>query len=110
MEVREFLGMVAYYRSFISRFADAARPMTKLIRKGIQFIWTDECQAGFEYLRTCLARNPILKYPDPTKRNIIFTDASDQAAVAVLTQEHLDDSGEVKDMPTAYLSTQFSDT
>ena len=37
-EVREFLGMVGYYRSFISRFADAARPMTKLIRKGIQFI------------------------------------------------------------------------
>ena len=49
-EFREFLGMVGYYRSFISRFADAARPMTKLIRKGIQFIWTDECQAGFEYL------------------------------------------------------------
>ena len=61
-EVREFLGMVGYYRSFISRFADPARPMTKLIRKGIQFIWTDECQVGFEYLRTCLARDPILKY------------------------------------------------
>ena len=70
-EVREFLGMVGYYRSFIGIFADAARPMTKLIRKGIQFIWTDECQAGFEYLRTCLARDPILKYPDPTKRYII---------------------------------------
>ena len=60
--------------------------------------------------RTCLARDPILKYPDPTKRCIIFTDASDQAAAAVLTQKHLDDSGEVKDMPIAYLSTQFSDT
>ena len=84
--------------------------MTKLIRKGIQFIWTGECQAGFEYLRTCLARDPILKYPDPTMRYIIFTDASDQAAAAVLTQEHLDESEEVKDMPIAYLSTQFSDT
>ena len=28
--VREFLGMVGYYRKFISRFADAARPLTKL--------------------------------------------------------------------------------
>ena len=28
----------------------------------------------------------------------------------MLTQEHLVDSGEVKDMPIAYLSTQFSDT
>ena len=31
--VREFLGMVGYYRKIISRFADAARPMTKLTRK-----------------------------------------------------------------------------
>ena len=28
--VRELLGMVVYYRKFINRFADAARPLTKL--------------------------------------------------------------------------------
>ena len=31
--IREFLGMVGYYRKFISRLADAARPMTKHTRK-----------------------------------------------------------------------------
>ena len=31
--VREFLGLVGYYRKFISRFADAVRPLTKLTRK-----------------------------------------------------------------------------
>ena len=30
--VREFLGMVGYYRKFINRFADTARPMTKLTK------------------------------------------------------------------------------
>ena len=40
----------------------------------------------------------------------MFTDASDQAAAAVLTQEYADNDGEVKEMPTAYLSAQFSDT
>ena len=35
--VREFLGMVGYYRRFISRFADAARPMTKLTQKDSKF-------------------------------------------------------------------------
>ena len=35
--VREFLCMVGYYRKFISRFADAARPMTKLTRKETKF-------------------------------------------------------------------------
>ena len=33
--VREFLGMVGYCRKFIHRFADAARPLAKLTRKGI---------------------------------------------------------------------------
>ena len=63
--VREFLGMVGYYRKFISRSADAARPMTKLTRKDSKFEWSDDCQTGFEYLKTCLTEAPILKYPNP---------------------------------------------
>ena len=107
---REFLGLVGYYRKFINRFADAARPLTKLTRKDSKFIWTGECQTGFEYLRTCLTESQILKYPDPEKRYIVFTDASDQAAATVLTQEYINDDGQVKEMPVAYLSTQFNDT
>ena len=41
--VGDFLGMVGYYRHFISRFADATRPMTKLIRKDKKFEWPDDC-------------------------------------------------------------------
>ena len=108
--VREFLGMVGYYRKFINRFADAARLLTKLTQIDCKFIWSDECQTGFEYLRTCLTESPILKYPDPHKRYVIFTDASDQAAAAVLTQEYIDDDGQMKEMPVAYLSAQFNDT
>ena len=35
--VREFLGMVGYYRKFINRFVNAARSMTRLTRKGVKF-------------------------------------------------------------------------
>ena len=108
--VREFLGMVGFYRKFINRFADAARPITKLTRKDSKFIWTEKCQTGFEYLRTTLTKSPILKYPDPHKRYVVFTNASDQAAAAVLTQEYSDDDGQIKEMSIAYLSTQFNDT
>ena len=41
--VREFLGMVGYYRKFINRFVDAARPMMRLTRKDIKFSWSEEC-------------------------------------------------------------------
>ena len=108
--VREFLNMVGYYRKFISRFADAARPMTKLTRKDTKFEWSDDCQSGFEYLKTCLTECPILKYPNPQKRYVVFTDASDQAAAALISQEYKDDDNEVNEIPIAYLSAQFSDT
>ena len=108
--VREFLGMVGYYRKFISRFADAARPMTNLTRKDTKFEWSDDSQSGFKYLKTCLTESPILKYPNPQQRYVVFTDASDQAAVALLTQEYKDDDNEIREMPIAYFSAQFSDT
>ena len=104
------MGLAGYYRKFINRFADAARPLTKLTRKDFKFIWTDDCQTGFEYSRTCLMESPILKYLDPHKRYVVFIDASDQAAATVLTQEYTDDDGQMKEMPVAYLSAQFNDT
>ena len=78
--------MFGYYRKFISRFADTARPMTKLAQKGVKFEWTEDCQTGCNYLKTCLIEAPILKYPNSSKRSVLFTDASDQAPAAVLTQ------------------------
>ena len=102
--------MVGYYRKLINSFADAARPMTKLTRKGVKFEWTDECQIGFDNLKTWLIEAPILKYPDASKRYVVFMDASDQAAAAVLTQEYPSEDEETKEMPIAYLSLQFSDT
>ena len=83
--------------------------MTKLTRKGVKFKWTDECQPGFDYLKTCLTEAPILKYPNPSRRYVVFMDASNQAAAAILTQEYTED-GETKEMLIAYLSMQFPDT
>ena len=89
--VREILGMVGYDRKFISIFAVAARPMTKLTRTDTKFEWSDDCQSGFECLKTCLTKSPILKFPNPQKGYVVFTDASHQAAATVLTQEYKDD-------------------
>ena len=84
--------------------------MTKLTRKDTKLEWSDDCQSGFEYLKTCLTKSLILKYPNPQKRYVVFTDASDQAAAAVLALEYKDDDKEINEMPIAYLSAQFSNT
>ena len=109
-DVKDFLGMVGYYWKLINRFADVARPIMKLTRKGINFEWTDECQIGFDYLKTCLTEALILKYPGPSKRYVVFMDALHQTALATLTQEYTSEDGVTKEMPVAYLSVKFSDT
>ena len=57
--VREFLGIVQFYRKFISRFADAARPLTKLTRRDVKFEWTHDCQTDFEYLKLVSLKTPF---------------------------------------------------
>ncbi|GJU91831.1 putative reverse transcriptase domain-containing protein [Tanacetum coccineum] len=40
-EIRQFLGLVGYYRRFIEGFSKIAKSMTKLTQKGVKFDWGD---------------------------------------------------------------------
>ena len=55
-EVRKFLGLVGYYRKFIPKYSDIARPLMNLIRKDIPFEWSKACQAAFEMLKEYLLK------------------------------------------------------
>ena len=87
-EVRQFLGLVGYYRKFVPKFADIARPLTNLTKLDIPYEWTTRCQEAFQFLKEMLLKEPMLKYPDPSKPYTLFTDASKFAWACVLTQEY----------------------
>ena len=87
-EVRQFLGLAGYYRKFVPKYSDIARPLTDLTKKDIQFRWTEKCQQTFDMLKELLSKESILKYPDPNKQYTLFTDASKYAWACVLTQEY----------------------
>ena len=106
-EVKQFLGLIGYYRKFVPRFADISRPLTKLTCHNIVFEWTEQCSKAFNHLRELLMEYPILRYPDPKQGYILYTDASGIGWSGVLTQEHLDEKGKSKNHPICYVSGQF---
>ena len=59
-EVRSFLGLAGYYRRFVRGFSIIASLLTKLLRKGIKFEWTDKCKNSFEQLKGMLVEPPVL--------------------------------------------------
>ena len=103
-EVRRFVGFASYYRRFIKDFATIAAPLHKLMQKQASFSWTDECQQAFDILKQKLTSSPVLTYPDPSRKFILDTDASDTGIGATLSQ--VDDQG--REQVIAYASSSLS--
>jgi len=43
-EIRSFLGLAGYYRRFIKDFSKIAMSLTQLTRKGVHFVWNEQCE------------------------------------------------------------------
>ena len=82
--VRSFLGLAGYYRRFIENFSKIAKPLTSLLEKSADFIWTDERQMAFDELKKRLTTASVLTLPDQSKRFIVYCDASRDGLGCVL--------------------------
>ena len=104
-QVRAFLRLVGYYRKFIKNFAKIAKPLTMLTSMDVKFEWKETHRCTFMKLKDAIIKAPILRYLDTTKPYIVYTDASDDACGAQLSQRH-----EEAELPVAFLSHTFTDT
>ena len=88
-ELRRFLGMVQYYRDMWMRRSDMLAPLTDLIgecgqtkttkakgTKKASWHWDDIHQQAFDLIKTTIARDVVLAYPDYSERFEIYADAS----------------------------------
>jgi len=87
-QIRSFLGLVGYYRRFIPDFSRIAKPMTKLLKKGVKFVWDDKCEEAFHTLRAQLTTAPVLAQPYNTKPFDVYCDASGTGLGCVLMQNN----------------------
>lgn len=85
-ELQAFLGLANYYRRFITNFSRICTPLTSLLKKNSPWFWGEKQQKAFDTLKQLFTSAPILIYPDPQKKFVLETDASDFAIGAVLSQ------------------------
>lgn len=85
-EIRNFLGLAAYYRRFVENFSRLAAPLRRLTRKGIKFIWDEACDSAFQELKKRLTSAPILVIPERGLGYSVYCDASRDGLGCVLMQ------------------------
>ncbi|KII64900.1 Transposon Ty3-I Gag-Pol polyprotein [Thelohanellus kitauei] len=85
-KLQQFLGTCNYYSRFLKNYSKIAFPLYRLLRKGVTWLWDEDCQNSFKTLISELQNLPTLGLPDRNSSFIISCDASDVAVGAVLSQ------------------------
>ena len=86
-------------------YATPAIPLTNLTKKDTKYVWTPECQAGFEALKAKLTTFPCLIPPKWDVPFHVYCDASAVAVGVALCQPY---GPELKDRPIAFASRQLT--
>lgn len=92
-EVRGFLGLCGTVRIWIQDYSKLVRPLTELVRKEVEFVWTDRCQESFDTMKRIVSSAPALRPIDykSGKPIILSVDTSYIATGFILSQ--IDDQG-----------------
>jgi hypothetical protein len=98
-ELRQFLGMVQYYRDMWQKHSEMLAPLTDLVGecgetkttkknkiKKKPWRWESIHQQAFDIVKATIAKEVVLAYPDFTKPFEIYTDASTMQLGSVITQ------------------------
>lgn len=104
-QIKQFLGLIGYYRKFIPDFAKTTKPLTNCLKKRVGITINSEYINCFEKCKKLLTNDPILQYPDFSRDFNLTTDASNFAIGAVLSQGPIG-----SDKPIAYASRTLNES
>ena len=106
-KLRQFLGMINFYRRFIPKCAEILQPLTDMLTniKNCKITLTDDALSAFHKIKLVLSNVADLSFVSSKSELSLACDASDHAIGAVLQQKV---NGEWK--PTAFFSKKLSET
>ena len=85
-QVRQFVGLASYYRTFIPRFSTIMEPLTTLTRKRSKFTWTWEAEDAMKHIQELMEQVSICWVWDEGRQTRVVTDASGVGIGAILEQ------------------------
>ncbi|UYV84182.1 hypothetical protein LAZ67_X001460, partial [Cordylochernes scorpioides] len=90
-ELRIFLGMLNFYRTFLNTAAETQAILHEYLRGAkkkdrSEIKWTEKAEVQYEKFKQALANTALLAYPDAELPISLCTDASDRAVGSVLQQ------------------------
>ena len=108
-KLRQFLGLLGFYRKFIPFLVDVTACLNTMLRKGASFKWIEQCSNAFRLLKSELVKIPLLQYPNPNKPFMLFTDTSKHSYTDILHQEETPyhPGVEVNLIPIAYFQAHL---
>ena len=89
-DVRSFLGMVNFFRSFIPACSERTKHLSSSIQEQGKFEFTSEMRREVEDIKEIMNNEPVLAYPDlsPEAEPFeVYTDASQDACAFTIVQE-----------------------
>ena len=96
--------MVQYYHPFLPDLATTLAPLHELLKKGVQWTWTKECQQAYEACKQGLTSDALLVHYDGNRELRLACDASSYGIGAVIS--HVMDDGQER--PIAFASRTLS--
>src|SRR5215472_12340184 len=101
--------MANFWRRFVFKFSDIARPLNDLLRRDQSFEWTPDCQIAFDTIKSKLASDLVLRAPDFEKPFYVETDSSGFILSGILMQKH-DNNGNSRFHPIEFYSASLNPT
>ena len=85
-DVKSFVGLVTYYCRFVPQFSSILAPLYDLLRKNVQFKWTENEENAFRTIKRELCNSLILANFDGYSPLMLEVDASPVGVGCVLKQ------------------------
>ena len=99
-QVRSFIGAVNFYRDLFPRRAHIMAPLTNITGKQ-HFVWNEEHQKAFDIMKSIVAADVMMQYPNHNEPFVIYSDASNYQLGSCIMQNN---------KPVAYFSRKLTQT